>query len=208
MRPRLAVCLVSAAFVAIHAASAEDVLGVATVEAAAGQVRDVAVTVRDVGGTLLDEGDGLNLEIQGFAFRVDFAPSQYVGAVTFLQAGVTAGHAPLFPVILPSADHIVVLMSFDEASDPLTFQLDAAPPGDLIGVLRFTLSGTVPPGTLIALTLAPASATLVNGEATLEESLANGHLLLTDGAIAIEATIFVSDFETGSFSGWSVVVGG
>ncbi len=189
-------------------ASAQDVLGVAAIGALPGQVRDVAVTVRDVGGTLLDEGDGPDLEIQGFAFRLDFAPAEHVTAVTFLQAGVTAGHTPLFPFISPQPDHIIVLMSFDETTDPLAFTLDAAPPGNVIGLLRFTLSGTAPLGTLINLTLASASATLVNGAATLSETVANGQLALSDGSILFGVEIFASGFESGNFSGWSAVVGG
>lgn len=189
-------------------ASAQDLLGVGTIGALPGQVRDVAVTVRDVGGTLLDEGDGPGLEIQGFAFRVDFAPAQSVAAVTFLRSGVTAGHTPLFPVVNPQPGYIVVLMSFDETSDPLDFHLDAAPPGDTIGLLRFTLSGSAPLDSLVILAFAPASATLVNGTATLEESVANGQLALTNGAIEITAAVFSSSFESGDFAGWSIVVGG
>ena len=190
------------------AASGQDVLGVAAIGGLPGQTRDVPVTIRDLAGTLLDEGDGTDLEIQGFAFRLDFAPSEHVTAVTFVQAGVTAGLTPVFPVITPAADHIIVLMSFDEGTAPLVFTLDAPPPGDLIGNLRFTLSAAAPLGTLITLNLAAASATLVNGAATLSETVANGHLALAAGAIVIQSLIFAGGFESGSFAGWSVVVGG
>ncbi len=189
-------------------AGAQDVLGVATIGGAPGQTRDVTVTVRDVAGTLLDEGDGIDLEIQGFAFRVDVAPAGLVTPVTFLQAGVTAGHTPVFPVVTVQPDHVIVLMSFDETTDPLAFVLNAAPPGNVIGMLRFTLSPSAPLDTVITLTVAPASATLVNGAATLSETLANGHLDLVDGAIVIQSLIFAGGFESGSFAGWSVVVGG
>jgi hypothetical protein len=189
-------------------AGAQDVLGVATIGGAPGQTRDVTVTVRDVAGTLLDEGDGINFEIQGFAFRVDVAPAGLVTPVTFLQAGVTAGHTPVFPVVTVQPDHVIVLMSFDETTDPLAFTLNAAPPGNVIGMLRFTISPSAPLGTVATLTVAQASATLVNGAATLSETIANGHLDLVDGAIVIQSLIFAGGFESGNFAGWSIVVGG
>ncbi len=188
------------------AASAQDVFGVAAIGGLPGQTRDVPVNLRDMSGTLLDEGDGPNLEIQGFAFRLDFAPAQYISAVTFVQAGVTAGHTPVFPVITPAADHIIVLMSFDETTDPLLFTLDAPSPGNPIGALRFTVSAGAPLGTLITLTLAPASATLVNGAATLSETVANGHLALAAGSILLTHEVFADGFESGDRCPWSLSV--
>ena len=187
-------------------ASAQDVLGVAAIGGLPGQTRDVPVTIRDRAGTLLDEGDGPNLEIQGFAFRLDFAPPEQVTAVTFVQAGVTAGHVPVFPFISPQADHIIVLMSFDEGTDPLLFTLDAPSPGNLIGALRFTVAAGAPLGTLITLTLAPASATLVNGAATLSETVANGHLALANGSLLLTHDVFADGFESGDSCIWSVSV--
>ncbi len=186
-------------------AGAQDLLGVADLGALPGQTRDIPVTVRDLAGTLLDEGDGLDLEIQGFAFRLDFAPAEQVSAVTFLLAGVTAGHTPVFPFISSQSDHIIVLMSFDETTDPLAFTLNAPAPGNVVGLLRFTLSAAAPLGTTVSLAFDPASATLVNGAATLSETVANGHLALVDGAITIDDAIFASGFESGDFTGWSSV---
>ncbi len=189
-------------------ALAQDLLGVGEIEGLPGQTRNVPVTIRDVSGTLLDEGDGFDVEIQGFAFRVDFAPAQHVSAVTFVQAGVTAAHTAVFPVIIVNPDHVIVLLSFDETTDPLAFTLDAPAPGNLVGLLRFTLSAGAPLGTLIGLTLDPTSATLVNHSATLSETLANGHLAIDDGWLLLDDAILSDGFESGDFSGWSSVVGG
>ena len=194
------------AFAGTGSANAQDVLGVAAIGGLPGQTRDVPVTIRDLAGTLLDEGDGTNLEIQGFAFRLDFAPAEHVTAVTFVQAGVTAGHTPVFPVITPAADHIIVLMSFDEGTDPLLFTLDAPSPGSLIGALRLTLSAGAPLGSVITPTLAPASATLVNGAATLSETVANGHLALTAGSLLLTHDVFADGFDTGDRCAWSLGV--
>ena len=203
MRKRLAAALFALALAGLAPARAQDVLSLAALEAAPGQVRALPVAVRDLSGTLLDEGDGGDLEIQGFAFRVEFAPAEPVTAVTFVQAGVTAGRTPIFPVVSPFADHIVVLMSFDAATDPLAFALDAAAPGDVVGELRVTLSPAALPGTLLTLALDAASATLVNGAATLSETVGNGHLTLVDGAILVDAAIFADGFESGGFGGWT-----
>ncbi len=205
MRGRAALALVLA-LAGSSSAGAQDVLGVAAIGGLAGQTRDVPVTIRDLAGTLLDEGDGTDLEIQGFAFRLDFAPAEHVTAVTFVLAGVTAGHTPVFPVIMPAADHISVLMNFDEGTDPLLFTLDAPPPGNQIGSVRFTLSAGAPLGTLITLTLAAASATLVNGAATLSETVANGHLVLADGSLLLTHDLFNDGFESGDRCAWSLSV--
>lgn len=195
-----------AALVALAAdapAAAQDALAVAALEAAPGQTRAVPVRVRDLAGTLLDEGDGADFEIQGFAFRVDFAPAAAITAVGFVQAGVTAGRTPVFPVVSPFADHIVVLMNFDGDTDPLAFTLDAPAPGDVVGELRFTIAAAAPLGTLVALALESAPATLVNGAATLSETVANGHLSLTDGALLVDVGILADGFESGDFGAWS-----
>jgi len=191
------------ALVGAAPATAQDVLAVAALEGAPGQTRAVPVTVRDLAGTLLDEGDGPDLEIQGFAFRVDFAPAAQITGVTFVQAGVTAGLTPVFPVISPFADHIVVLMNFDVASAPLAFTLGAPAPGDVVGELRFVIAATAPPGTLVTLALEAATGTLVNGPATLSETVANGHLALLDGALLVDAAVFADGFESGGLEGWS-----
>jgi len=182
---------------------AQDVLAVAALEGAPGQVRAVPVTVRDVAGTLLDEGDGPGLEIQGFAFRVDFAPAATVTAVTFVQAGVTAGRVPVFPIVSTYPDHIVVLMNFDESTDPLAFALGAPAPGDVVGELRFTIAAAAEPGTLMTLDLDAQGAALVNGPATLEESEANGQLELANGALVVDVSVFADGFESGNLDGWS-----
>ena len=51
------------------------------------------------------------------------------------DARVTAGLTPVFPVISPFADHIVVLMNFDVETAPLAFTLGAPAPGNVVGEL-------------------------------------------------------------------------
>lgn len=187
-----------------HPAAAQDVLGAGSVLTTPGATVHVPVTVRDRAGTPLDEGAGPDAEIQGFAFRLDFAPASAVTAVGFQQAGVTAGHEPVFPVIQAHADHIVVLMSFDEASEPLALTLDAPAPGDVVGELVFQLASPLPAGTVVTLTLEAATATLVNDSATESETPAAGTLALAHGRIAVP--IFADGFESGDTGAWSQTV--
>lgn len=183
-----------------------DQLAVPDWEALPATVVHLPVCVRDVSGTLLDEGAGTGLEIQGYAFRADFAPADAVDAIDFQLAGVTAGHVPIFPIVQLFADHIIVLMSFDEASDPLVFALDAAAPGNVVGELLVTLDPAYGLGTLITFTLETANAALVNGSATLSETVANGHLALAGGGLLLDDGVFADGFEGGDTGAWSQTV--
>lgn len=191
-------------FLGAQPTAAQDVLGAGSVLATPGATVHVPVTVRDRAGTPLDEGSGPDGEIQGFAFRLDFAPASAVLSVGFQLAGITAGHDPVFPVIQPHADHIVALMSFDEASDPLAFTLDAPAPGNVVGELVFQLASPLPAGTVVTLTFEAATATLVDDSATESETPGNGALALLHGRIAVP--IFADGFESGSTGAWSLTV--
>lgn len=187
------------ALVAMLAAAGEggppDELNVAQVAVTPGttSVR-VPVRVRDRTGTPLDEGAGGDNEIQAYAFRIDFAAVQ-VDAVNFVRAGVTANRTPLFSSVTPGADRIVVLMSFDNATDPLVFTLDAPAPGDTIGELELTLAPGLPVATYVSLTVVAASATLSNFGGTASETVGNGQLVLGQGFVVIGEPILVDGFE-------------
>ena len=154
----------------------------------------VPVRVRDRAGTPLDEGAGGDDEIQGYAFRIDFADA-LVDGVTFVRAGVTANRMPLFSSVTPGADRIVVLMSFSNVTDPLSFTPDGPAPGDLIGELDLTLAAGLPVGTHVQLTVAAASATLSNFGGTVSETVANGQLALGHGDVVVGDPIFGNGFE-------------
>jgi hypothetical protein len=182
-------------------AAAQDALSVGSAASAPGVTVSVPIFVRDVAGTTLDEGDGPDLEIQGYALRVDFAPPSAVAAVAFQRYAVTAAGTPTFEFVDPNADNIVVLLNFDEGTDPLAFVLDRPAPGDVVGRLRFTLDAAAAPGT-VTLSVAAASATLVNDSATLSETVANGMLALGGGTIEVGDTLFADGFETGTLVAW------
>lgn len=204
--PLVLAAVILAAVAASAPVAAQDSLEVGWMAGDPGQQVAVPLYVRDLAGTLLDEGDGFNLEIQGFAFRVDFSPPEHVTALDFVQAGVTAGRTPILPVIEPHDDFIYVLLNFSEVTDPLEFTLDATSPGDLVGELILELSPAAPIALYIDLLLDPTNASLVNHDATLEETVANGHLRTISGTLTVTAYIFDDGFESGDTSAWTRVV--
>lgn len=172
-----------------------DELALGSLLAAPGTQARVPVHVRDVAGTLLNEGDGADREIQSFAFQVAFPPD-WVDAVTFVHAGVTAGRSAFFSQVTPGAGTLTVLKSFNEASQPLAFVLDAPAPGDLIGEILVDIDPATPDGTAIALTLQAFNAALVDASATESETVGNGHLLLRNATLVVgQQQLFRNGFE-------------
>lgn len=186
-------------------AAGADVLAIGHAEAPAGSIVQVPVYLRDLPRTPLG-GDGA--AIQGFAFRVDY-PAKVIAAASFVQAGVTAGRTPIFPIVRSESGHLVVLLKFLRESQPLSIRLDAPAPGDLVGYLRLRLAAGLSSGSRVDLVLDGASA-LVNDQATMAESSPRGTLALVDGAVVIggDPSIFRDGFESGSTSAWSLTIGG
>jgi hypothetical protein len=189
--------------VPLEPGAAADILALGSVEAPTGSMVDVPVYLRDLPGTPLG-GDGA--AIQGFAFRVDF-PAKAVASASFVQAGVTAGRTPVFPIVQSESGHLVVLLKFLRASDPLALRADAPAPGDLAGYLRLGLAAGLPLGSEVDLVLDGASV-LVNDDATKVESSGRGTLALVDGTVVIggDPHIFSDGFESGGMSAWSASV--
>ena len=188
--------------------AAQDVLSVGSGIGLPGDTVVVPLYIRDLSGTPLNEGAGLNLEIQGFGFRVDFSPAAPIASSNFSQAGVSEGKDPVFPYIAPATDHIVVLLSFREDTDPLDFVLDALSPGDQVGELIFEIDNAAVIGTTVTLTLDAVSAELVNDDATISESVSLGTLSVTSGELRVQDPhIFSDGFEDGSTGEWDGTVG-
>jgi hypothetical protein len=183
-------------------ARAQDRLSIESVLGLPGQTVQVRVYLRDVAGTTLDEGSGPDHEIQGFSFRANF-PATWVTSVSWQQAGVTLGKTPVFTFIDPASDHITVLLSFDESTNPLVFTLNKPPPGDVIGNLSFGIHGSAPLGTAIPITVVADTATLSNHSGLLGETVANGMLAVGNGSIGLGNAIFANGFEGGSTCAWS-----
>lgn len=133
---------------------AQDAVTVQTVTASSNTV-DVPVFIRDASGTPLGMDRPAGSKIQGISIRVLYAPASAVQSVTFTRAGITANltATEFFPA---SSGAIALVMSFDEATNPVPFTLNAPAPGDQVAHLVFTLSPSAAPGSSISLTLDPS----------------------------------------------------
>ncbi len=185
------------------AAAGQDVLTVGSVlDAHAGQLVAVPIYVRDLAGTPLGGDAGAGRSIQGLSMTVQVSPLAAAAPVEFQRAGVTDGPAAVFEAELAATGQRSWIIAFSETADPLSFTLGAAPPGDLAGVLTVQLAAALPVGTLIDLTLEPATTALANQAGTTAETAANGRLELVSGAVGVEVLLFADGFESGDTTAW------
>lgn len=189
-----AVVVLSTALLAPSRAAAQavaaDVVTVGTVTATGATV-EVPVFIRDVSGTPLGIDQPAGSRIQSFSIKVDYAPASAVQSVTFTRAGITAGLTPTAEFAPQTPGSASLLATFEEATNPIPFTLNAAAPGNLVGRLVFTLTPGVAAGTVINLTLDPALTLLTNegGDPATRENVAAGNLLLVAGAIHVPAAV-------------------
>lgn len=180
-----ALFLAVAALAPVSAFAASDVISVGTVNAT-GSTVTVPVYIRDVAGTPLGMDQPSNSRIQGISFRISFSPSSAVQSISIAEAGITSGlnHSFFNPVTTSSS--IALVASY---TDPIPFTLGAPAPGNQIAKLTVTLAAGVAPGTSIALTVdTSSSVTLLSdsgGSAATKETVANGNLAVSNGAINI-----------------------
>ncbi len=174
-------CLLPAALAAQDGATVGGALS-----APPGATIEVPVYARDVSATPLGVDQPAGSRIQSLSYKVTFTPASSVASKLFSRAGITAGLTTVFEVAPTTATTASYLGTFDEVTSPIPFSLDAAPPGDQVLKITVTLAATAPAGT-IDLTLDPTATLFANQAGSTEESLANGWLALTDGAITVLA---------------------
>ena len=170
---------------------AQDVVTVGTVSAPPAGTVDVPVFIRDVSGTPLGMDRPPGSKIQSYSIKVDYAPASAVQSVTFTRGGITTTLTPTFESSPSGAGTISLLDTFEESTNPIPFTLNAPAPGNQVGVLHFTLAPGAVPGTTITLTLDPLLTQLTDqmGSGATKENVANGNLLLINGAIEITAAV-------------------
>ena len=172
----------SAAIAAIaSAASAQDVLTAGNASVGAGSVARVPLFVRDATGTPLGSDSGPGKRIQGFAFRVTCSPAGAVSTLAFERAGVLQPLQPLHETTLPGAGSISYIAVFPELTSSVPFAAGAPEPGDRIGTLSVGIHSNVAPGTAIAVTIDPLTATLSNETG----SVTSGALIVRNGTITV-----------------------
>ena len=165
--------------------AASDGLTVGSLTATSGSVAAVPVYVRDVSGTPLGMDQSADDRIQGFGFKVTYAPTSAVSSATFARAGVLQGLSPLYETVLTPPGAVGYVASFAQSTNPVPFDLNAASPGNLIGYLNVTIPQGVATGTTITLTVEPETATLSNQGGTVSETGNNGKFAITNGTITI-----------------------
>ncbi|MFL6246901.1 MAG: hypothetical protein ACJ74H_12800 [Thermoanaerobaculia bacterium] len=166
-----------------------DVVTVGTVSGAG--VVAVPVYIRDTAGTPLGIDQPPGSRIQSFSIRVSYAPTTAVQSIAFTRAGITAPLTPTFESSPSVPGSIALLATFDETTNLIPFNSNAALPGNFVGQLLVTLSPTATAGQVISLTIDPVLTQLTDegGTPATIESVANGRLTLVNGSITVVSAV-------------------
>ena len=190
---KLSLVLLFIALLPVASATAQsaDVVTVGTGSAPPAGTVDIPVYIRDVSATPLGIDQPPGSKIQSYSIKVDYAPLSAVQSVTFTRAGITTSLTPTFESSPSSPGSVSLIDTFQEATNPIPFTLNAAAPGNQIGVLHVTLSGSAIPGTSITLSIDPVLTQLTDqaGSGSTKESVANANLTLVNGAINVGAAV-------------------
>jgi hypothetical protein len=156
----------------------------ADVEAGAGQKVVVPVKVRDRQGTPLGPERRFGERVQALSFKVVALPAGAVQSIRVRRAGVTAGLAPLFEARPAGGGSGSLVVSFDEAGQPLPWVLSDRT-AQKVAAVEVTLAPGLRRGTVVELRLDPVATMLSNQAGTVAETVANGWLAVRDGRIAV-----------------------
>jgi len=112
--------------------------------------------------------------VQGVAFKILF-DEDAISTMSFARTGAFAEETPLYEQALQGSGWFSYVALF-------------AAPANVSGQLGvLTATSSLPPGSVVPLTLHPASAMLSNQAATVVETVANGELALVNGSITVSA---------------------
>jgi len=161
-----------------------DVLTVGTGAGTPGSNVDIPVFIRDTSGSILGIDQPAGSRIQSYSIKVDYAPAASVQSVTFARAGITASLTPTFESSPSAAGSISLIDTFSETTNLIPFTLNAALPGNQIGVLHFALAASAPPGT-VTLSIDTVLTQLANEAGTTTETTATSNLFPTNGSITV-----------------------
>jgi IPTL-CTERM motif len=170
-----------------------DIVTVATVNGASGGTIDVPVYINDLSGSTLGLDQPAGSRIQSYGLRVTASNAAFVQSMTLTRGGITQSLTPTFESN-PSAPGVANLIdTFSEATNLIPFTLNGAAPGNQVATLHVTLIPAVPNGTVITLTLDTVATELTNesGTPATAETVANGRLVLVNGAINVSTVTSV-----------------
>jgi hypothetical protein len=157
-----AVLITAVAMTAAWPASAADTITVGSVTATGNTVQ-VPVYLRVARGSPLGSDTGAGNRIQFLSFEVEYPPtSGFSSFVTLERTGVLQGLTAMIEDTMSILGKIRYSGVFNESTQPIPFTLNAAPPGNEIAMLTFTLNEFATPNSTIPLTLNPAETFLKN----------------------------------------------
>ncbi len=168
-------------------AQVSDVVTLDTGAGSPGATVDIPVYIRDVSGSPLGLDQPSGSRIQAYSIKVDYSPAASIQSVTFARAGVIASLTPTFETSPTSPGSISAIATFQESTNLIPFTLNAAAPGDQIGVLHFIIAVGAVAGT-VSLTLDPTLTQLSNEGGTLNETVTATDLTLVNGSITVSGT--------------------
>jgi hypothetical protein len=195
MQKGFAITLLLGLLAAVPATAVVAPADVATVgsvaTATAGSTVDVPVYIRDTSGTPLGIDQPPGSRIQSYGLTVNYSPAASVQSITFTRAGITAPLTPTFESSPSAPGTISLLDVFQESTNLIPFTLNAAAPGNQVGVLHVTIAPTATVGSTITLALDPTLTQLTDqgGSPATKESVANGNLTLVNGAITVTTSV-------------------
>jgi len=173
------------------AQQSQDMVVVGSGSAAPTTTIDIPVSIRDLSGSPLGMDQPAGSKIQSYSIKVDYAPASSVQSITFTRGGITTSLTPTFESSPSGPGTVSLLDTFQESTNPIPFTLNAAPPGNQVGVLHVTIAAAAIPGTGISLTLDPVLTQLTDqaGSGATKETVANGNLVLINGLIAVSGQV-------------------
>jgi len=196
-----AVLVASAADVAAQAVTDVLTIGTVSVSSGTGQVT-VPIFIQDNTGTPIGRDQSAGMRISGFAMQVVYGPNPCIDtpASASLRIDLTGGILASQSADIDSRPKVANASQswiYSSAETNGLIPFTAAPaPGDRIGAMVFNLTGC-PAGSinLVITTTGGAEATL-NSDSSVSETVGNGGLSVTNGAINIVPITPGSDFYT------------
>ena len=185
--PRVALLGGAVAFLLTAAAFAQDVIAVGAGSGIPGATAQVPLFIRDRTSTPLGSDAGSGNRIQAVGLKISCSPATAVSSMSIARGGVTQNLTPLYETAIPSAGAIGWLVSFAEASNAIPLTPGAPEPGDPVGSLSVGIDGTATPGTIISLTITPATAVLSNQTGMVTERTVLGSLSVANGSVTVLA---------------------
>jgi hypothetical protein len=186
LRTCLIASIACAASGAAFAGNLADVIVIGSGAGVAGATVDVPIYIRDTAGTPLGLDQPPGSHVQSYMIDVDY-DTNTVQSVSFSRAGITTALTPSSETaFMPVAGVFAVSTTFSEVTDPIPFTLNAALPGNLVGVLHFVLAANAPVGTTpitqdFLLTFLRDD----KGSAATQETTSTSTLTVIDGSLTV-----------------------